>query len=335
MEYYNIFIGTDHVRIEIEQDCIDFENWTGELAFDSIEMDVAPLLSASFVCSVRRCANVAETVKESLPFFRTQNTAFLFCGMYRNVYYTVNEQYGLFARTDLDKNTILIDVKARLISNQSMYFIRSIIREHALRLLFAMGRIPIHAAAVLDDAGQCILIAGESGTGKSSATWHFMQQGYRLMSDDVSIYLPSSGQIAGCGGALYVRPDFVERYSVSEYSEVSKGRKYRIPIERGVMALSKPSGIVLMQPHLGGEAASRELKQREALEQFLLIHKNWCKMPVEKHQLIQYSEMLIASVPYVGALTLGTHMETAVANIAKRIRGVTLKSDAYAPIRRE
>lgn len=335
MEYYNIFLGTDCVRIEIEQECIDFVNWTGNVAFDSIGMDVSPLLSASWVCSVRQCTNVAETVKKSLPFFGTQNSASLFCGMYRDVYYTVNEQYGLFARTDLSENTILIDVKTCLISNQSMYFIRSIIREHALRLLFAAGRIPIHAAAVLDDTGRCILIAGESGTGKSSATWHFIQQGYRLMSDDLSVCLPSCEQIAGCGGALYVRPDFVKRYSVSEYAEVSKGRKYRIPVENGVMALSKPSGIVLMQPHTGEKAASGQLTQREALEQLLLIHKNWCKTPAEKHLLAQYLETLMASVPYAGSLMLGAHMDTAVADIAKRIRRTTLKSDAYAPIRME
>lgn len=320
MEHYNIYLGTDRVHIEIERECIDFENWNGELAFDSSEMEVASLLSESYRCSVRRCEDVAEIIKSVLPFLGIQKEAFLFCGMYRNTYYTVNGQYGLFARTDLHEKTIRIDVKAGLISNQSMYFIRSIIREHALRLLFAAKKIPVHAAAVLDHAGRCLLIAGDSGTGKSSATWHFLQQGYRLMSDDISVCLPSIGKIAGYGCALYVRPDFVERYPISQYSEVSKKRKCRIPVLDGVMALSEPSGMVLMQPYTGGEAAFWELTPSKAKAQFLDIHKNWCKTQAEKDQLTEQSECLTGSLPYIGALRLGAHMEAAVANVTEQIR---------------
>lgn len=320
MESYNIYLGNTRVRIETDPACIDFENWHGETAFDSIEKDVSSLLAGSYICSVSRCSDVEALVRETLPFLGGRDASALFCGMYRDVYYTANSSYGLFARTDLHDKAIWVDVKEHLISDKSMYLIRSIIREHAIRLLFAAGQVPVHAAAVLDDKGRCVLISGDGGTGKSSATWHFLQQGYRLMSDDVSVWLPSGGRIAGCGGALYVRPDFVDRYPVSEYTEVSRGRKYRIPVADGMMALSAPVGLVLMQPYTEGMASFWELARDDASAQLLQIHKNWCRTPAERLMLAQAAKALTERIPYVGALGLGARFETAVADMAERIQ---------------
>ena len=46
--------------------------------------------------------------------------------------------------------------------------------------------LPIHCSALADEKG-AILIAGESGSGKSTITTAFLNQGYRLMADDMAL----------------------------------------------------------------------------------------------------------------------------------------------------
>lgn len=46
--------------------------------------------------------------------------------------------------------------------------------------------LPIHCSALADEDG-AILIAGESGAGKSTITTHFLNNGYRLLADDMAL----------------------------------------------------------------------------------------------------------------------------------------------------
>ena len=46
--------------------------------------------------------------------------------------------------------------------------------------------LPMHCSALADDDG-AILIAGESGSGKSTITTHFLSNGYRLLADDMAL----------------------------------------------------------------------------------------------------------------------------------------------------
>lgn len=48
------------------------------------------------------------------------------------------------------------------------------------------GMLSIHCSA-LSDGKQAVLIAGESGTGKSTITAAFLERGYRLMADDMAL----------------------------------------------------------------------------------------------------------------------------------------------------
>ncbi len=47
------------------------------------------------------------------------------------------------------------------------------------------GELAIHCSAVADEKG-AVLIAGESGAGKSTVTAAFLERGYRLMADDMA-----------------------------------------------------------------------------------------------------------------------------------------------------
>lgn len=52
-------------------------------------------------------------------------------------------------------------------------------------LAMQRGMLSIHCSAVADEEG-ALLIAGESGTGKSTLTAAFLEKGYRLMADDMA-----------------------------------------------------------------------------------------------------------------------------------------------------
>lgn len=52
-------------------------------------------------------------------------------------------------------------------------------------LAMQRGILSIHCSAVADEKG-ALLIAGESGAGKSTLTAAFLEQGYRLMADDMA-----------------------------------------------------------------------------------------------------------------------------------------------------
>lgn len=52
-------------------------------------------------------------------------------------------------------------------------------------LALQRGMLPIHCSAVADERG-AVLIAGESGAGKSTATTAFLKNGYALMADDMA-----------------------------------------------------------------------------------------------------------------------------------------------------
>lgn len=51
------------------------------------------------------------------------------------------------------------------------------------------GQLAIHCSAVADERG-AVLIAGESGAGKSTITTMLLEQGYELMADDMAVVEP-------------------------------------------------------------------------------------------------------------------------------------------------
>lgn len=53
-------------------------------------------------------------------------------------------------------------------------------------LFWERGELAIHCSCVANEKG-AVLICGNSGCGKSTVTAHFLDNGYRLMADDVSV----------------------------------------------------------------------------------------------------------------------------------------------------
>lgn len=67
-------------------------------------------------------------------------------------------------------------------------------------LFWERGEIAIHCACVANENG-AVIISGNSGCGKSTVTSHFLDNGYHLMADDISV-------VRLCEDGAYATPAF-------------------------------------------------------------------------------------------------------------------------------
>lgn len=58
-------------------------------------------------------------------------------------------------------------------------------------LVLQQGKLPIHCSALEAPEGGAVLIAGESGVGKSTLTAGLLERGYRFLADDLAVVDPS------------------------------------------------------------------------------------------------------------------------------------------------
>ena len=72
--------------------------------------------------------------------------------------------------------------------------LRSYLLGHGLAMLHLQrGEMPIHCSALVKD-GKAILVAGDSGSGKSTTTAVLLERGFSLMADDVAVVKVEDGK---------------------------------------------------------------------------------------------------------------------------------------------
>ena len=97
-------------------------------------------------------------------------------------------------------------------------------------LLHQKGMVPFHASALMDENGQCFLLCGRSGVGKSTLTATFLKNDFYLLSDDISVVKPLEGKIW-----VYPSFPFIKLWKdVMEHVDFSAegGTKLRDPLEK-------------------------------------------------------------------------------------------------------
>lgn len=116
-------------------------------------------------------------------------------------------------------------------------------------LMFQRGIIPIHSGAVEKD-GVCILVVGNSGSGKSTNTVRLREKGCRFVSDDVAA-------VNIVDGKVMVSPSFPQQklcrdaairqgYALEDLIYIDENRdKYAIRLKEGYVTEKLPMGMIL------------------------------------------------------------------------------------------
>jgi len=113
-----------------------------------------------------------------------------------------------FVTLSPEQNAALVAVSRNMLP--FLYHIRYELIEFAVFTLAgrAQGLVPLHAACV-GSQGRGILLAGETGAGKSTLTLHCLLNGFDFMSED-SVFVDTGALRAiGVGNFLHVRADSV------------------------------------------------------------------------------------------------------------------------------
>ena len=315
-------IGKSKIRIYTDPFCV------GEPAALIGEEETA--LSEDFDCFIRPIGEYTD----SLPAFMRLSNGRQYEGIYKNTFYTLMPGYGLMAETDLAGRTVQLYLKQGLLCQKSYYLIRSVIRQHILRLIFQMKDAPIHAASVylpLTQSG--MIITGASGSGKSSMLWHILQATKAvLVSDDISVVSHLDGQVSGDGGPLHVCPDFAVRYSLSPsaYRTVSPGRKLEVAISSRQQMQIIPRHLCIMRKSEAPDL--QRLTREEAKEQLLQLHQQWYFSQTEHDIGMENLEKLFAHIECAFFCSLNANFMKTVQSVVNMLTpDVTTKGDAHMP----
>jgi hypothetical protein len=132
-------------------------------------------------------------------------------------------------------------------------------------LLYIRNTVSLHASVIKNHNG-CFLICGNSGAGKSTLTREFIQQGYQILSDDISVMIEDNEK-------LLIQPSFpfikLWKDSLNHHNlEESKGFKLREKLEKYGFRLkneyySEPlpvQNVFVLVPHNKPEYQNEQLK---------------------------------------------------------------------------
>jgi hypothetical protein len=132
-----------------------------------------------------------------------------------------------------------------------------------LFLLARLGRIPVHAAAVMIGES-AVVLAGPSGAGKSSLALAAQRQGLEVLSEDTTyVQLQPRLRIWGWPGAIHLHPadappgDYLQRVRGGRAKQAIPRTTARPFAERAILVgIGRGSGVELAKVDAGSLAAS-------------------------------------------------------------------------------
>lgn len=97
------------------------------------------------------------------------------------------------------------------------------------------GGVALHAGLV-GWHGASVLVAGPTGSGKSSIVAWFVEKGFRYLSDEVAVLLPGGAELLGLPRALVVKPGVADK--IARFSAFDGGPK----VPAGTHVMLRPGG---------------------------------------------------------------------------------------------
>lgn len=143
-------------------------------------------------------------------------------------------------------------------------------------LMFQRGIIPIHSGAV-EKNGVCILVVGNSGSGKSTNTVRLREKGCQFVSDDVAA-------VNIVNGKIMVSPSFPQQklcrdaalrqgYALEELIYIDENRdKFAIRLKEGYVTAELPLGMILELEPTDEEVLS--ICEVRGLDKIKLLYRN-------------------------------------------------------------
>lgn len=130
-------------------------------------------------------------------------------------------------------------------------------------LLYQRGMLAFHAAAVADEQG-VVLLAGDSGSGKSTLLVELLQQGWRMLADDLAIVgLNEQGQpvVYPTAPGIALWPESLKKMGIDPDSlpSVDANRREFLPVGQTVGTPQLLRGIYRLNVHSKSAVEMEEL----------------------------------------------------------------------------
>ena len=218
-----------------------------------------------------------------------------FCGLIEDKYVTLFKKYGLVIVDDMEKKRVYVGIREKLWAEKSFYLIRSEINKHLLRFAFGLGT-PLHAACMINDYREGILIVGNQGSGKSTFARYLLNSGFKLVNDDMILYDIQNNKVSGFKEGLYLRPEMLENLTDAELKKVqdiAHGRKLFIEAEEKEVIGGIPVKYTILIDRDFCQSTKKLIDYNSAYNLLINAHKNWVVNKEEKDKLNEAFSSLI------------------------------------------
>jgi hypothetical protein len=182
-----------------------------------------------------------------------------------------------FAVVSGDNRSALVVVSRNLL--QFPYHARYELLEFAVFTLAAraQGLIPLHAACVGLD-GRGLLLVGDSGAGKSTASLHCLLRGLDFVSEDSTFVAPTTMLVTGVANFLHIRRDSLHTVPSASAAAIARSsvirrrsgvEKFEIDLRRRKLRLAQSplslTGVVFISAEsAGAHRLLTPLRRRDA-----------------------------------------------------------------------
>ncbi len=198
-------------------------------------------------------------------------------------------------------STIMVDELKEVSEEEIRVYLLGVLMSILLR---QRGLLVLHAAGLAKD-GKAVAFVGDSGWGKSTLAGYFVQQGYRLLNDDVLALDVAQTPVQVIPGfpQIKFRPE-AEQWLGARYADMpslheNSPKRIDAPFERFQQEPLPISRLYVLEGGGRAESAIKPLGAREAILELVRHTRmtNMMRAPEVQTQHLQQCAFLVQNVP--------------------------------------